>query len=326
MPVAVGVLFFWVRENGSQGNSSRQRYHPFCDMNLLSRLPTVRLFGKTSGATYIQLGQTKPSTSGGIMRIRNTARLLLGLALLFCFGAYAIADTIRLKDGTVVRGEIVGFKEQQFTVLLGASDRGRRSRMMIYMEDIDSIEFDPSMGATTTTTAANDVGSTTTSTQSNIPTTTAPSSSERTADNRPPVQNSPPAAASGSPFFQVNVRVRADSTTNGWTNSGLVVRKGQRLRINSSGRVSLGQGRFATPAGIATLADKGKLMQNEPTGALIAVIGDDNDEFILVGGRREFPATRDGVLFFGVNEGELNDNTGNFDVTIEAETATRATR
>jgi hypothetical protein len=34
---------------------------------------------------------------------------------------------------------------------------------------------------------------------------------------------------------------------NGWTNSGLVVRKGQRLRITSSGRVSLGGGRFERP-------------------------------------------------------------------------------
>jgi len=36
--------------------------------------------------------------------------------------------------------------------------------------------------------------------------------------------------------------VRADAANNGWTNSGLVVRKGQRLRISASGRVSLGRG------------------------------------------------------------------------------------
>jgi hypothetical protein len=60
-------------------------------------------------------------------------------------------------------------------------------------------------------------------------------------------------------------------------------------------------------------------MRNEATGALIAVIGDDNDDFILVGSRREFTALRDGVLFLGVNEGNLNDNTGAYDVVIEAE-------
>jgi hypothetical protein len=120
--------------------------------------------------------------------------------------------------------------------------------------------------------------------------------------------------------------VRADNSTNGWTNSGLVVRRGQRLRVMASGRISLGQGRFSTPTGIATLPDKAKLMQTEPTGSLIAVIGDDNDDFIAIGGRRDFVAQRDGVLFLGVNEGDLNDNTGAYDVTIEAEAGARASR
>ena len=32
-----------------------------------------------------------------------------------------------------------------------------------------------------------------------------------------------------------------------------------------------------------------------------------------------FVAQRDGVLFLGVNEGDLADNTGTFDIVIEAE-------
>ncbi len=79
-------------------------------------------------------------------------------------------------------------------------------------------------------------------------------------------------------FFTIKVGVRADAANNGWTNSGLVVRKGQRLRISASGRVSLGRGRFSTPGGVATIQDNDKLMRNEATGALIAVIGDDNDD------------------------------------------------
>jgi hypothetical protein len=81
----------------------------------------------------------------------------------------------------------------------------------------------------------------------------------------------------------------------------------------------LGKGRFSTPAGLATITDNEKLMRNEATGALIAVIGDDNDDFILIGPRRDFVAQRDGVLFLGVNEGELADNTGTYDIVIEAE-------
>ncbi|MDX6484406.1 MAG: hypothetical protein QOE95_2177, partial [Gaiellaceae bacterium] len=70
------------------------------------------------------------------------------------------------------------------------------------------------------------------------------------------------------------------------------------------------------------LADTGKLMRNEATGALIAVIGDDNDEFIAVGANREFYAPRDGRLFLGVNEGKLEDNTGSYDALIEVEPVT----
>jgi len=115
------------------------------------------------------------------------------------------------------------------------------------------------------------------------------------------------------------VPVRADNANNGWTNSGLVVRKGQRLRISATGRVSLGGGRFSTPSGMPGSSDGDKLMRTEATGALIAVIGDDNDDFLLIGTRRDFVAQRDGVLFLGVNEGNLADNTGTYDVVIEAE-------
>jgi hypothetical protein len=101
------------------------------------------------------------------------------------------------------------------------------------------------------------------------------------------------------------------------------VRKGQRLRISASGRVSLGRGRFSTPGGLNNIPDQDKLMRNVATGALIAVIGDDNDDFILIGPRREFVAQRDGVLFLGVNEGDLTDNTGSYDIVIEAEASGR---
>jgi hypothetical protein len=109
----------------------------------------------------------------------------------------------------------------------------------------------------------------------------------------------------------------ADNTSNGWTNSGFVVQKGQRIKISGSGRVSLGGGLNTTPEGISTLADKDKLVKNQATGGLIAVVGDDNNDFIFIGNSREFTATRDGALFLGVNEGNLNDNTGAFDVKIE---------
>ena len=135
----------------------------------------------------------------------------------------------------------------------------------------------------------------------------------------PPTNNTTQPSTNNPAFFQINVKVRADNASNGWTNSGLVVRRGQRLRISASGRVSLGTNRYATPDGLPNIPDRDKLMRNQPTGGLIAVIGDDNDDFIFVGRGRDFVAQRDGVLFLGVNEGNLGDNSGNFDVVIEAE-------
>jgi hypothetical protein len=238
-------------------------------------------------------------------------RSLLMVALAVGASLPVLADTVRLKDGSVIRGQIVGFKNEQFTIVVGSGARGRKSRITVYMEDVDSIEFD-SAGS-----AGNATGPSDDTTTGNTQPSYQPPANNQPANNQP-ASNNPGAAPT---FFQINVRVRADNTSNGWTNTGLVVRRGQRLRITASGRVSLGNNRFATPDGLPNIPDRDKLMRNQPTGGLIAVIGDDNDDFIFVGRGRDFVAQRDGVLFLGVNEGNLSDNSGMFDVVIEAEAA-----
>ena len=225
----------------------------------------------------------------------------------------ALADTIRLKDGSVIRGEIVSFRNEQFTILVGSGVRGRKSRITVYMEDVEAIEFD---GA-----PADETGNTSNTSQPPY----QPPANTRPANNPPISRPTPsPSNTSDNPtFFPVNVRVRGDNSTNGWTNSGLVVRRGQRLRINATGRVNIGGNRFATADGLPNVQDREKLMRTQPTGGLIAVIGDDNDDFIFIGSSRDFVAQRDGVLFLGVNEGNLGDNTGTFEVVIEAEAGNR---
>lgn len=246
-------------------------------------------------------------------------RLLLSISLLLSLSSPLIADTIRLKDGSVIRGQVIGFKDQQFTILIGGNARGRRGQTTVYVEDVESIEFDGTSGPSSSGPSSSiEDNSTARNNPPPVPRTTR---SEPTPSQ--PRDDTQPISASTPTFFTIKVGVRADAANNGWTNSGLVVRKGQRLRITASGRVSLGRGRFSTPGGVATINDNDKLMRNEATGALIAVIGDDNDEFILIGPRREFVAQRDGVLFLGVNEGDLTDNTGSYDIVIEAEASGR---
>src|SRR5687768_9276963 len=159
------------------------------------------------------------------------------------------ADTIRLKDGSVLRGQVIGFKDQQFTILLGGA-RGRRSRIMVYQEDVESIEFDSATTAAASSLANDDTGPI-----NNSPNTNSEPITQPTRPNSQPVNTNPPRTSSAPTFFQVNVKVRGDNAGNGWTNSGLVVRRGQRLRINASGRVTMGGGRFSTPEGVPGLAD-----------------------------------------------------------------------
>jgi hypothetical protein len=284
------------------------------------------------------------------MKVLRLIRPLAALAVVFALGAAALADTIRMKDGQVIRGQIVAFRDQQFTVLIGSARGGnRRSRMTLNMEDVESIEFDNADGgdaASAPETSTYNPPAENTRTQAPAPQPTprreeprqtsnsggqrpptlgndSGTNTSRNNPNSTPTSNPTPARGGGeSPFFPVRVRVAADNKANGWTDSGLMVRKGQRLRISATGRVSLGEGRFSTPTGLPRVVDTEKLMRNEPTGTLIAVIGDDNDEFIAVGANREFYAPRDGRLFLGVNEGKLEDNTGSYDALIEVEPVT----
>lgn len=278
-------------------------------------------------------------------------RVVCVLSLALSLSVAVFADTIRLKDGSIIKGKIVSFNGGKFTVVI---EDGTRTRQMNFTADeVESISFDaeivPSASAVTpsSNTSTNNTSTNNTTAPSNTVITVGQPSSSPTPTTQPtpspqpipspqptpnttPIQSNSSANSSVAPTnssstssaapakpITINARVLADNTSNGWTNSGFVVQKGQRVKITGSGRVSLGGGLNTTPEGISTLADKDKLVKNQATGGLIAVVGDDNNDFIFIGNSREFTATRDGALFLGVNEGNLNDNTGAFDVKIE---------
>jgi hypothetical protein len=266
------------------------------------------------------------------MKLSKSAAAVFAVALAAALPAAALADTIRLRDGSVVRGQIIAYKDQQFTVLIGSGQRGRRSRMTIYMEDVESIEFDNPFGADAGN-STNPRGDEATYDADDTParaapqpqrTTQPPPASARPAPQQQSPQQSPQRAgadtrAPASLFFPIRLRVDPRSTESGWVSSGFTVRRGQRVRISATGRVTLSNGAATTPTGLPRVADTDKLMANEPTGALIAVVGDDNNDFILVSSQREFTAQRDGILFLSINTGRLTASSGAFDVVIEPE-------
>src|SRR3981081_500778 len=136
-------------------------------------------------------------------------RSLLMVALAVGMSLPVLADTIRLKDGSVIRGQIISFKNEQFTIVVGGGTRGRKSQITVYMEDVDVIEFDTAGNANNSTGPNNDTSS------NNQPVYQPPVNTQ--PSNNPPY--TPPNNSSAAPtFFTVNVRVRADNTSNGWTN------------------------------------------------------------------------------------------------------------
>jgi PA-IL-like protein len=256
----------------------------------------------------------------------HTARYLLSFGLIAIMSAAAFADTLRLKDGSIIKGRIVGFSGGKFTVAVG---EGTRSRQMAFdASEVESIQFEAV--AAKTQTARNTADDTdyieTSAPPKNVPRVVTTDTTLKTETRSAPVQSAPAQPVrSNTPALskpvEVSVKVMADNSANGWTNSGWVVRKGQRIHIIGGGTVSLGKGRSTGPSGSYDIPDEKKLLKSVPTGALIAVIGDDNNEFIYVGADRTFVASRDGALFLGVNEGDLDDNSGTFDVRIEIEPA-----
>lgn len=285
------------------------------------------------------------------------------------------ADTIYLKNGSVLKGKVSSFADDQFIVLLDTGGGRYLSRAMIFTGDVTRIEFDSASAANESpSTSVKEVARDThpiepSPAEKSSRETEPPRTSESTERNKssekstrestppepepkreeepkrevetPPVEKvektDPPVSETSTekPVTEKPVAEKSSRKPTGlvrtqtvdvvakrdWTSTGLIVKRGDRITINASGNVTLDQAgeRTSGPEGLE-LADGRKLMPDHPTGALIAVISSDNDDFIFVGRTAEFIATRDGLLFLSVNEGVLADNTGSYKAVIEIET------
>ena len=93
--------------------------------------------------------------------------------------------------------------------------------MSFYADEVEAVEFD---------------------TKTSLPTNVAENNSKPASTSNPNVKviQSPetiPVSDSNKNIktagVQVNVKVLADNTSNGWTNSGWVVKKGQRIKVRN---------------------------------------------------------------------------------------------
>src|SRR6187397_2439628 len=83
----------------------------------------------------------------------NVVRASILSVLVLCFGFGAFADTIRMKDGSKVKGKIVGFSGGKFVIAVG--DGSRRREMTLVASDIESIDFDTPRSPDTNVLASN---------------------------------------------------------------------------------------------------------------------------------------------------------------------------
>jgi len=116
-------------------------------------------------------------------------------------------------------------------------------------------------------------------------------------------------------FVTRNVQVTLDSN---WIDSGVFVRRGERVQVSASGVITVGRARI-TPDGLRS-TDPTAPLPNAPEGKLIGAIGNESTSPIIeLGSNREFTADRNGRLFLTANRGSFADARGAFEVQVRRE-------
>ena len=103
-----------------------------------------------------------------------------------------------------------------------------------------------------------------------------------------------------------------------WTDTGLDVREGDILQFTSEGTIQWGPGRQDGPGGeVNSPIDRRRPIPARPGGALIGRIGSSPADVFFIGSDRgSFRVRNGGRLYLGVNDDDLGDNSGAFQVRI----------
>lgn len=105
------------------------------------------------------------------------------------------------------------------------------------------------------------------------------------------------------------------SSTVDWTDTGIDVRPGQTIYVEASGEVRWGRNRRDGPAGEKNSPfNGGRPLPNRPAAALIGRIG--GDVFFIGDERGPIRVRGGGRLLLGINDEYLEDNSGSFRVTV----------
>jgi hypothetical protein len=114
-----------------------------------------------------------------------------------------------------------------------------------------------------------------------------------------------------------NSRTISVPSTQQWTPTGIRVNQGDRLTFQSSGEIQISAGANNRASVAGSLS--GRFVQNAPipnalAGALIGRI--DSGEPFGIGNQTSIIAPASGMLYLGINDDTLNDNSGQFTVAL----------
>jgi hypothetical protein len=196
-------------------------------------------------------------------------------------GAWLKADTLILRDGRRVLGSLVSIRSGVVEFEEGRGFRGNRL-VRFDRDDVRRIELDESSSSSFSSSG----------------------SSERETDG-----------ANGRPngLREREVIVSADVP---WNDAGIEIRQGQSVYFVATGRVNWGPGRRDGAAGERNSPhNPTRPIPSRPGAALVGRIGD-QDPFFIGDDRGPVRIRQSGRLYLGINDDYLEDNSGNFRVTV----------
>lgn len=215
--------------------------------------------------------------------------ILVFMIVLGCV-SIAAADTIYLRGGTSLRGNVLGFINGRFAIQLTANatipvnPAGNRNQSTY-----------PSSTSSTRTVMAGDVIF------------LRPREIDRIEID-------------GRSLDEARYQTRTVEVALGanWVDTGIDLRRGERVQIDASGTIYAGRSRI-TPAGLNT-TDPSSPLPRAAEGKLIGVVGTEyNAPIIEIGANQELIADRDGRLYLTVNRGNYTDARGAFSVRVRKE-------
>lgn len=214
-------------------------------------------------------------------------KIVFALLITLAVVSVAAADTIYLRSGTAVRGTVLGFINGRFAVRLTAS-------------------------ATLPVSSANNRS------QTGAGASTRMVSAGEVIFLRP--RDIDRIEIEGRSLDEARYQTRTVdvSLESNWIDSGVDLKRGERVRIDATGTIYAGRMRI-TPAGLNT-TDPSSPLPRAAEGKLIGVVGNDyNAPIIEIGARSDFVVDRDGRLYLTANRSNYNDARGVFKVQIQKE-------